>query len=143
MLNRHEKFAIFNISIALIAVILFFIIYLTVDPVKTNRSWGAFGLIGFSVFGHMFFMRKKNAADVIEDERDKSIKLKSNTGGYSFALVYLILTSSLIYSCNLDSGVVPVHYVILLAWSGWAVYLMASSVIILVQYRRGTSCGTC
>lgn len=140
MLNRHEKFAIFNISIVLLAVMIFFIIYLTVD---SGKSYGAFGLIGFTALEHMFFKRKKNAADVVEDERDKSIKLKSETGGYSFALAYLILTSSVIYFLNVDAGVVPVHYVILLAWSGWVVYLMASSVIILVQYRRGTSCGTC
>ncbi len=143
MLNRHEKFAIFNISIVALAVILFFIIYLTADPGKAKGAWGAIGLVGFSGFGHMFFMRKKSAADVIEDERDKSIKLKSYTGGYEFALVYLILTSVAIYYRYMDAGVVPVDYVLLLSWSGYAVYMLASSLIILVQYRRGTACGTC
>ena len=140
MLNRHEKFAIFNLTLGLIGILLFILIWQTMEIGKAYAGFTAFAFTGF---GHIIFLRKKNSSEVISDERDNAIKLKSNSGGYCIALMYFIITSLVVYYTHSEAGVVPVDYFPISVWFGWAIYIFASSSITLVQYRRGTNCGTC
>ncbi len=140
MLNRHEKFAIFNLSLVVTGILLFILIW-QIGGIKSAPA--GFAVFGFVGFGHMIFLRKKNSSEVIADERDNAIKLKSGSGGYSIALMYFIITPIVIYYTHSETGVVSVEYFPIFVWIGWAIYVLASSSITLVQYRRGTNCGTC
>ncbi len=140
MLNRHEKFAIFNLSLVVTGILLFILIWQTME---IEKAYAGFAVFGFMGFGHMIFLRKKNSSEVIADERDNAIKLKSGSGGYSIALMYFIITPIVIYYTHYVTGVVSVEYFPIFVWIGWAIYVLASSSITLVQYRRGTNCGTC
>ena len=106
MLNRHEKLAIFNLSVLAVAVLLFIIFFFTLG---LPEAQGAFGMIGFTGIGYLIFMRKKTPSEIVEDERDTLIKLKSYSGGYSFALAYFIITSLAIYFSHSEGGVVSVE----------------------------------
>lgn len=140
LLNRYEKNAIFNLTNLVIAILLFFILLATIG---FTRAQGAFGMIGLIGVGHLLFLRRRNPLEVIEDERDTAIKLKASGIGYSISLVFFIISSLAIFFTKGETGVVSVKLFPLFAWIGWAVYIISSSIITLVQYRRGTTCGTC
>ena len=140
MLNRHEKLAVFNLSIAAIGILLFFLVWQTMG---ISKAYGGFAVFAFQGIGHLIFLRKKNRSEVIEDERDISIRLKSLSGANNFVLVYFVITSLAIYYTHLDAGVVSVDFFILFVWIAWPLKFLATSIITLVQYRRGTNCGIC
>lgn len=140
MLNRHEKFAISNLSLGLIGILLFILIWQTME---IGKAYAGFAIFAFTGFGHMIFLRKKNSSEVIADERDNAIKLKSISGGYSIAFMYFVITSLVIYFTHSETGVISVNYLPIFVWIGAAIFTLTSSSITLVQYRRGTNCGTC
>ncbi|MCD4775270.1 MAG: hypothetical protein K8S15_04370 [Candidatus Aegiribacteria sp.] len=140
MLNRHEKLAIFNLSILAVAILLFFLIW---QNMGISRAYAGFAVFGFLGIGHLIFLRKKSPSEVIEDERDASIKLMSLKGALSFVFGYFVITSLVIYYSHLDAGVVSIDYFPLFVWIGWALLVLVSSIITLTQYRRGTNCGIC
>ena len=140
MLNRHEKFAIFNLFIVAVGILLFFLIWQTME---ISKAYAGLAVLGFQGIGHLIFIRKKNPSEVIEDERDVSIQQTSFSGSSYFAFSYFVITSLVIYFSNSDTGVVSIEYFPLFVWVGVALKVLASSVITLVQYRRGTNCGIC
>jgi len=140
MLNRHEKFAIFNLSLVTIGILLFILIWQLKGITPAHAGFAVFGLMGF---GHLIFLRKRNSSDIVEDERDRSIKLISCSGGYRLALMFFMLTSLTIYFTHSETGIISVEYFPIFTWIGWATYVIVSSIITLVQYRKGTNCGTC
>ena len=140
MLNRHEKLAIFNLSILAIGIILFFLFFQTRG---IGRSSTSFGILGFLWVGNLLFLRKKTPSEVIEDERDASIKLISLKGALSFVFGYFVITSLAIYYSHHEAGVVSIEYFPVFVWVGWALLVLVSSIITLIQYRRGTNCGIC
>ncbi len=140
MLNRHEKLAIFKLSLVVAGVLLFLLIWQTMGITKAYAGFAVFGFLGL---GHLIFLRKKSPTEVIEDERDTLIKLKSYSGGYYSAMAYFILTSMAVYFSLPEGGVISVDLFPVFVWVGWAVSVLASSIIILVQYRKGANCGIC
>ncbi|MCK5134082.1 MAG: DUF2178 domain-containing protein [Candidatus Sabulitectum sp.] len=140
MLNRHEKLAVFNLSILAVGILLFLLIWQITVISQAYAGLAIFGLMGI---GHLIFLRKKNPSEVVEDERDISIQLKSFSGSNSFVLIYFVITTIAIYLSHSDSGVVSIEYFPLFVWVAWALNVLVSSIITLVQYRRGTNCETC
>lgn len=140
MLNRHEKVAIFNLSIVAIGILLFFLLCQTME---ISKAYAGFAVLGFQGISHLIFLRKKNPSEVIEDERDISIQQKSFSGSSFFAFTYFVITSLVIYFSHSDTGVVSIEYLPLFVWVGVALKVLVSSIITLVQYRRGTNCGIC
>lgn len=134
MLHRYEKAAAFNLSIVLLAVILFFLFW---QVLGFKLAQSSLGLIGLTGLAHLIFMRKKRPSEIIEDERDRKIKLKASSGGYKVALMFFIVGSLMVYFINRDAGVVSVGYFPAFVWIGWALYVLTSSVITIVQYGRG------
>lgn len=140
MYNRHEKLAFFNLSVLAIAILLFFIL---TNAIGLERSWGAFGILGFSGIGHLLFLRRKRPSEIVDDERDIAIKMKATTRGIYFSWMFYIIASMAIYFISDANGVVSVDLFPLFVWVGYAVSVAVSSIITLVQYRKGTTCGTC
>ena len=140
MLNRHEKLAIFNLSILAVGILLFILIWQTT---VISQAYAGLAIFGFLGIGHLIFLRKKNPSEVIEDERDISIQLKSFSGSSYFVFIYFVITSLVIYFSHSDTGVVSIEYFPLFVLVGWALKILVSSIITLVQYRRGTNCGIC
>lgn len=140
MFNRHEKLAVFNLSVVVTGTLLFVLIWQTMG---IGRAYAGFAVIGFTGIGHVIFLKRKDPEEIIEDERDISIRLKSFSGSFFLMSVYFVIASLIVYFSHSQTGVVSVDYFPVFVWVGWAVNILASSVITLVQYRRGTSCGTC
>jgi archaellum biogenesis protein FlaJ (TadC family) len=140
MLNRHEKLAIFNLSILAVAILLSFLIWQTMG---ISRAYAGFAIFAFLGIGHLIFLRKKTPSEVIEDERDTSIKLISLKGALSFVFGYFVIASLAVYYSHSDTGVVSIDFFPLFVWVGWALLVLVSSIITLIQYRRGTNCGIC
>jgi uncharacterized membrane protein len=140
MLNRHEKLAVFNLSIIAVGILLFILVWQTMG---ISRAYGGFAVFAFMAVGHLVFLRKKKSSEVVEDERDVSIRIKANSGALAFMNAYFIFVSLAVYFTYSDAGVVSVDFFPLFVYIGWAVQLLAFSVTTLVQYRRGTNCGTC
>ncbi len=140
MLNRHEKFAIFNLSVVVIGILLFFLIWQTME---ISKAYAGLAVLGFQGIGHLIFLRKNNPSEVIEDERDISIQQKSFSGSSFFAFSYFVIISLVIYFSHSDTGVISIDYLPLFIWVGVALKILVSSIITLLQYRRGTNCGIC
>ena len=140
MLNRHEKLAIFNLSILAVAILLFFLIW---QIIGISHAYAGFAIFAFMGIGRLIFLRKKNPSEVIEDERDISIRLKSLTVAHYFVVMYFVVVSLAIYYTHLDTGVVSIDFFPLFAWIAWPLHVLVSSIITLTQYRRGTNCGIC
>lgn len=140
MLNRHEKFAVFNLSLVVIATLLCILIWqikgITAAP-------AGFAILGLIAFGQLLFLRKKNSADIVEDERDRSIKIKAALAGYSNTWFFFVIAVLTVYFTHSEGGVISVEYLPLFLWVGWAVHILTTSVITLIQYRKGTNCGIC
>ena len=140
MLNRHDKLALLILYILAVGILLFLLIWQITVISQAYAGLAIFGLMGI---GHRILLRKKNPSEVIEDERDISIQLKSFSGSNSFVLIYFVITPMVIYLSHSDTGVVSIEYFPLFVWVGWALNVLVSSIITLLEYRRGTNCGTC
>ena len=63
MLNRHEKLAVFNLSIIAVGILLFVLVWRTMG---INRASAGFAVFAFMAVGHLLFLRKKKSSEVVE-----------------------------------------------------------------------------
>ncbi len=140
MLNRHEKLAVYNLGVLAVAILLFVLIWQTMG---ISKAPAGFAVLAFQAIGHLIFLRKKSSSEVVEDERDISIRLKAFSGSFYFLSMYYVITALAVYFSHSEGGVVSVDLFITFVWTGWVVQVLSSSLITLIQYRRGVNCGTC
>lgn len=140
MLNRHEKHAIFNLSLLAASVLLFLLIWQTMG---ISKAPAGFVILAFQGIGHLLFLRKKSSSEVVADERDISIRLKAFSGSFYFLSMYYVITALAVYFSHSEGGVVSVDYFLAFVWAGWVVQVFSSSLITLIQYRRGVNRGIC
>lgn len=140
MLNRYEKLAIYNLIVLAVAILVFILIWQTMGISKATAGLAVFA---FHAIGRLLFLRKKNSSEVLEDERDISIQLKSVSRSFYFMSMYFMVTTLAVYFSHSQEVVVSIDILPVFLWGGWAVNVLASSIIVLVQYRRGVNCGTC
>ena len=140
MLNRHEKLAVYNLGVLAVAILLFILIWQTMG---ISKAPAGFAVLAFQAIGHLLFLRKKSSSEVVEDERDISIRLKAFSGSFYFLSMYYVVTALAVYFTHSEKGVVSVDLFLIFIWTGWIVRVLSSSLITLIEYRRGVNCGIC
>jgi len=132
-MSAVQKFAWFNLAViglTLVAVLLLL-------PFMGKGALGGSGFLGLMGFGPLFFRRKPG--QVVIDERDTLIQLRSWVVAYSlFWVVFVlaaVLLSQLVYG---QEGAVPVWIVQISVFGFFMLVYGLASIAILVQYAGGT-----
>jgi hypothetical protein len=132
-MNASQKFAWFTLGVVGLTVIL----VLLLIPALGTRAQGAFGLLGLLGFTPLFFLQRGD--EVVQDERDVQIRMRSLTIAYSVFWVLFVLGSMTAPAVYGWSGSVPVPRVLGAVWCGFIVVQGVMALAILIQYRRGGS----
>src|SRR5262249_8198634 len=132
-MSAMQKFAWFNLAI--IALTLAAVLGLL--PFLGKGAFGACGFLGFLGFGPLFF--RKRPGQVLTDERDQVIQLRSALLGYAIFWVAFVLAASLLSPLVYgQEGAVPVWLIQMSVFCGFMLVYALLSVAILVQYAGGS-----
>jgi hypothetical protein len=128
-----QKHAWFNLAVVVLSVVT---VVALVPVLGLQRAQGGFGWLGLLGFGVLFY--RKRAGQVVADERDRGIRMRSMMIAYSVFWVAFVLTSVLLppYSYGAH-GAVPVAVVQASVWFWFILVTVIESVATLVQYGRG------
>lgn len=131
-MSAMQKFAWFN----LIVIALTLVVVLSLLPFLGKGALGGSGFLGLIGFGPLFF--RKKPGQVLTDERDALINLRSWILAYALFWVIFVLAaailSPLVYG---QEGAVPVWVVQISVFCFFMLVYALASVAILVQYAGG------
>jgi hypothetical protein len=132
----QQKMAWFNLAVFGLAVLVYLGLCPVLGPVP---ALGAMGVCGFWGLGGVFF-RKRQPGDVVLDERDRLISLRAQLAGLwvfweCFVLGCVGGWAVIRYWYHRET--IAVEVLPLLVFAGMAVFTVAQSIGILVQYGRG------
>ena len=88
-------------------------------------------MLGFSVL----YQRKKQG-EIVMDERDTMIQLKSSRIAFAIFWVVFVISCLIVSTIYRASGVVPIWIVQASVWCGFMLLWAVMSLAILVQYRK-------
>ena len=127
----QERHALFNLIIALSALLIFATLIPILGPTKAQ---GAFGILGISGFGPLFLMRRRGK--VIADERDQIINLRAMQASFAIFWVLFVAGMMATYYIFQNRSTISIAILPLVLWLGWATLLICHSSILLLLYRR-------
>jgi hypothetical protein len=127
----QQRYAIFNLLVALAALTLFAGLIPVIGPA---RAQAGFAVLSLSALGPLFFRRR--TGEVISDERDRSIFLRATQ--LSFLVFWLLLVGGLMAAWFLLRGksAISVDALPLIVWLGAVALFVCQSTCILILYRR-------
>ena len=125
---RQERYAIFNIIVAIAAIILFSILIPAVGPL---RAQSGFALMALLAFGPLFFRRR--AAEIAGDERDRAIHLRATQ--ITFMVFWSILAVGIVLASFWFPGARLGDFVTSIVWLAAAVLYICHSICLLILYR--------
>ena len=123
----QQRVAVFNLVVALIAVVCFAAL---LPVLGVMAAQGTFGVLGLTGFVPLIF-RGKGA---VIDERDRALHLKSFQ--ITFVVLWLLFVGSVWGILMVYQTAVPRELVALGAWLAWSAFLICQSTALLVLYRR-------
>lgn len=129
-MSKMQKWAWFNLAVVALTAIC----VIALIPTLGAGAMGGFWIISLSGVGPLLF--RKRAGEVVIDERDTAIQLKSVRIAYTvfwFAFIFASLATCSYYE---ESGLVPVEFVQAAVWCGFMLLTAVMSVAILIQYGR-------
>lgn len=133
-MNRQERIAWFNLTVMGLALLVFLILMPVLGP---KRATGAFGLTGLMGLPAILALRKQRRDEVVEDERDQSIRLKSTVVGYSVFWVYFVGACMVPYSLRGQQGMISVEVLPIILMGGFLVLMLSGAIATIVQYHWG------
>lgn len=112
---------------------------LLLSPWLGDQAAGAFGILGLLGICPLFFLfNKKN--EVVSDERDREIGLRSKSFGFATAWMFLSLLILGVAMWHDWSGqAIPTNYAVFLVFIGFALCYSAKAAYALVCYRNEQS----
>jgi len=132
-MSAMQKFAWFN----LVVIALTLVVVLSLLPFLGKAALGGSGFLGLMGFGPLYF--RKKPGQVLTDERDTLINLRSWIVAYALFWVVFVLAaallSPLVYG---QEGAVPVWVVQISVFFFFMLVYALASIAILVQYDGGS-----
>jgi len=123
----QQRVAVFNLVIALIAVVCFGALLPVLGVMKAQ---GMFGVLGFSGFAPLFYLKRRP----VVDERDQMLQLKAFQ--ITFVVLWLLFVAAVWTACMVYTTAVPRELVVLGAWLAWCAFLISHSTTLLILYGR-------
>jgi len=132
-MSAVQKFAWFNLAV----IALTLVAVLSLLPFMGKGALGGSGFLGLLGFGPLFF--RKRPGQVVADERDQLIQLRSWIVAYALFWVVFVLAAALLAPLVYgQQGAVPVWVVQISLFCGLMLLYALGSIAILVQYAGGT-----
>jgi hypothetical protein len=132
-MSALQKFAWFNLGVIALTIATVLLLL----PFLGKGALGGLGFLGLTGFGPVFFRRKPG--QVLIDERDQLILLRSWILAYSLFWVVLVLAAVLL--CPLvygQEGAVPVWVLQTSVFFAFMIVHALVSIAILIQYAGGS-----
>ena len=134
-MSRYEKHAWFNLAVLAVTLAAFIVLLLFVG--MQERSMAAFGLLGLLGFSQFFYLPRKRDSQIVSDERDQSIQLRTMLTAYTVFWVVFVGSSIAVWAIYRSEGFIPVHILPIFPLVGFMILTLVQSIMTLVQYGRG------
>lgn len=128
---QTQKEALFTLVVLAVVIATVLLLY----PLLGRGALGGLGLLGLLGFTPLFY--RKSRGQVVADERDNLIRIRSMILAYSvFWVVFVgsVMASFVVYGFD---GAVPVTVIANAAWIGFMLFIGVQATATLVQYARG------
>lgn len=103
-------------------------------PYLGYAASGFFGILGLAGFGFLFFRRPGFRA--VLDERDRAIAESARDVSMRVAYLFFVLCLSAVLVTFGGAPGIPVKWIGLMAWSGFALAMLANATYTLWNYRK-------
>jgi hypothetical protein len=133
MMSKHEKVARYQLAVVLLALAGYLVLWPLIGPQRATGASGILGLLGFTPF---FYLRRKGAAGILWDERDRAIQAKATAAGMAICWVLFFLTYPQLFFVFRGRDCVPIEIVMWSPWVGIALFFGVQSLSTIIQYRR-------
>jgi hypothetical protein len=143
---RHARFNLVVCAATLLLTSVAYVIFLHfLGPHRARGAFGFFGLLGLLGLGPAFYHQRPGEARVILDERNTQIGDRSQVIAWRVVWLYTSLACMgpwiwVAIRSGLDaveSPYIPVEWLPWFLMSDFLVFIMAWSISVLINYRRG------
>ena len=132
-MTLQQKIAWFNIAVAALAILAYFILLPIVGP---WRATGGFGVLGLAGIGGFVWMFAKRNGRIVTDERDVAISRKALSFAKTCACATLLVAFLILVGIQGTKSAISVQGLSLVIWWVVCAYLMIYSIAMLVFYAR-------
>jgi hypothetical protein len=130
-MGNQQRWALFNVTIAVITLILFFSACSALGPL---RARGLLGLIGFSGFAPLLFRKKKG--EIWGDERDRLIQLRASQIGFGLFWFLFVVGLMSAYAFLHNTPAISIEVLPMIVLCGWLAFILCQGVTLLLLYRK-------
>ena len=136
-MSVHQKMAWFNLSVAILAVLVYCLLIPFVGPRGAMVAWAVGALWALTP---LFYLRARRTSQVVLDERDQLVQLRANLA------TLVVVWSCLVLGCMgtwavlryvKHQGMVSVEVLPGVVMAGMAIFMVTNSIAILAQYGQG------
>jgi hypothetical protein len=128
---QTQKEALFNLVVLALAIATVLLLY----PLLGRGALGGLGLLGLLGLTPLFY--RKRRGQVVADERDNLIRIRSMILAYSVFWVAFVGSAMLSFGLYGFDGAVPVPVIANAVWIGFMLVVGVQATATLVQYARG------
>jgi hypothetical protein len=129
-----QKHAFFNVIIAMLALVLFFIL---LPYLGAARSQGAFAVLSLLALGPLFYRRKRDAT--ISDERDELLLLRAARAGFIvFWLLFVFGVLGTYWFVFRSQPTMPSTILPGILWGAWVLFILCHGISLLICYERAS-----
>lgn len=128
---QTQKEALFNLVIVASATTTVLLLY----PILGRGALGGLGLLGLLGLAPIFYCKRRG--QVVADERDNLIRIRSMILAYSIFWVAFVGSTVLSFVVYGFDGAVPVPVIANAVWIGFILFIGVQAIATLVQYGRG------
>jgi hypothetical protein len=127
-MSPQQKYAAFNLSVALVAIIAYFVLLPLIGPL---RATGAFGLLGLCGISGFLMYRQYRSGRFINDEREQQIWQRATLVAKSVIWVGLIAAFLVTLQTIGEDGRVSMHWLGLAIWWAFGIFMLVQSAVVL------------
>jgi hypothetical protein len=132
-MSPQQKYAVFNLSVALVALIAYFALLPVLGPWRASGAFGLLGLCGLSAF---LLHRKHSRGTIINDEREQQIWQRATIVAKAVVWVGLIGAFLVALQTLGPAGLVSMHCLALAIWWAFGVFMLVQAAVVLVLAAR-------
>lgn len=133
MMSAQQKYALFNLVVALAAIVSYFVLLPILGPLRAS---GAFGLLGLCGLGAFSIHQKRRHGRVATDEREQLIWQRATLVAKSVIWVGLVVAFLVALRTFGDDGEISMRILALAIWWAFGVFLLVQSAMALILSAR-------
>jgi hypothetical protein len=132
-MSPQQKYAAFNLSITVVAMVAYFALLPFLGPWRASGAFGLLGLCGVSAF---FLYRQQLRGLAVLDEREQQIWQRATIIAKSVVWAGLVAAFMIALQTLGDDGLVSIHWLALAIWWAFGTFLLVQSAATLVLAAR-------